>query len=440
MVDLTDKYVTMSRELSRLGHRYNPNFLFLKYELENPEYTFLLLQGATRSGKTYSAVQNIWSIHEEHKGVKTNIVRQYTNQLKTTVLEDFKDIGIAANLFDDKNLNRSVPITYSHNEGSINFVAGENELSLKGLKGNLLYINEGDQLGWASVRELLNRNTGKVIIDYNPVGGFAKTWIKTEIMPRAKVAMIRTTIFDNPYAPRATLDNLESMRETNPEYYKRMALGMEIADEGQIYSHFRRMEDADYPKDADIFVVDFGFAEPTAIIQGKVDDAIRRAWIREILYRKETDAIGILVALFFAGFDNNRHFCITDNGDRAAINQMRNGVDLTEDFLIQRASDMRFEVHKGSVTSKRLRDFVAGGVDVQPTKNKNIEGGILLVNQFDISVTDGSSNIWREVASYKRKEDRQTGRFDGEPPDTDNHTMDCIRYLIAKYKSCMPLH
>ena len=45
-VDLTEKYVNMSRELAKQGHNVNPNLLFLENEIEN--FDHLVMQGGTR--------------------------------------------------------------------------------------------------------------------------------------------------------------------------------------------------------------------------------------------------------------------------------------------------------------------------------------------------------------------------------------------------------
>jgi len=74
-----------------MDQQLNPNYIFLHKNWAN--YKFFLLQGSTRSGKTYSIIDFIIFICNKYKkaGIEFDICRDSLPILKATVLKDFID-------------------------------------------------------------------------------------------------------------------------------------------------------------------------------------------------------------------------------------------------------------------------------------------------------------------------------------------------------------
>src|SRR5688500_18280539 len=68
-----------------------PNPVTGMYELV-PKYNYIINQGGTRSGKTYSILQVIIIYILTHRGKIVDIVRKTHAELSDTVVQDFIDI------------------------------------------------------------------------------------------------------------------------------------------------------------------------------------------------------------------------------------------------------------------------------------------------------------------------------------------------------------
>jgi len=78
----------------------NPNYTYLKERV--PKQRITLLQGSTRSGKTYSAAYYIIWLCQNYSGLEIDIVRDTFTALKSTAWKDFVKIMMECNLYTDK--------------------------------------------------------------------------------------------------------------------------------------------------------------------------------------------------------------------------------------------------------------------------------------------------------------------------------------------------
>ena len=97
---------------------FNPNFAFIEHNIRAKR--IIALQGGTRSGKTYSALQ--WIIRNciAYKGLTYSIVRQTLPALKASAYRDFIEILNTSGLYREANHNMS-EYTYSLNGNLIEF-------------------------------------------------------------------------------------------------------------------------------------------------------------------------------------------------------------------------------------------------------------------------------------------------------------------------------
>jgi len=122
MVDLTDYYV--GKDLRLDGRTVNPNYAFLVNEIAN--YNYLVMQGGTRSGKTYSTIDYFWDLISGYRGIEITIARQSMPTIKGTVLKDFLEIGNKRDLYSSTNHNQTESI-YRQDKNLVAFIGADDE-------------------------------------------------------------------------------------------------------------------------------------------------------------------------------------------------------------------------------------------------------------------------------------------------------------------------
>lgn len=422
MVDLTDKYV--GKELRMAGHSglLNPNYAFLINEIGN--YDYFVLQGGTRSGKTWAVCDFIHDLTLGYKGMQINTVRQSRPVVSTTTLDTFKKAGNARDIYDGNLLNLT-SLFYTKNDNTVSFIGADDEEKARGRESDILYCNEAPELPWEVFNQLDTRCKGKTIMDYNP--SMPDSWVYNNILTQEKVALLKTTFADNPHITQKQLDKIEWARINDPDWYRVFGLGERGEVKGQIYSNWKRIADELFPRDANLFVVDFGFSQdPCCIAQFKIEG--QTLWARECVYDLGVDNIDIMIHLFFLGVNANTTV-IADSAEPKSISEIRNGRKYDPDFLYGRAAELGYEFRSTEHKNRLLKQVEEGYNVIGAIKgNDSIRSGIQKVQQYEVLLTDGSNGAWGEYSRYKWKEDRFTGKSTREAIDAFNHFCDCLRY------------
>jgi phage terminase large subunit len=425
MVDLTEKYV--GKDLRLNGQLVNPNYAFLVNEIEN--YDYLVMQGGTRSGKTYSTVEFLWDIIDGYSGITTSIARQSMPTIKGTVLKDFIDIGTKRDLYNLSSHNQTEAV-YRQNKNVLSFLGAEDEEKARGRGQDILYANEGPELLWDVFDQLDMRTTGKVIIDYNP--SYPDSWIYNNILTRDSCALLKTTYKDNPFVTKKQLAKLEWMKIHDPDKYRIYGLGERGEIKGQIYQNWRSIREDAFPKDANIWVIDFGYSQdPAAISRFKFEP--RTIYAREEVYQVGLDNIDLAIHLFFKGANANSTI-IADSSEPKSIGELRNGWGLEQDYIYEKTEALGYSFQDDYQMDK-LQDSLRNGLTiVGATKGSDsIRNGIQKVKQYEVLLTEDSSNAWSEQTKYKYKEDPHTGKSTKTPIDAHNHFCDTLRYAALSH-------
>ena len=146
----------------------NPNFDYLHEKLPNQRIT--LLQGGTRSGKTYATIYFLIDYCLMYSGMEIDICRDTFTALKATAWKDFKDVLISCNLYNDKNHNKT-DHSYLLNGNTINYYGADTPDKIHGRSRDILWINEAHQFPQETIDQLFPRTRYKIIADYNPALG-----------------------------------------------------------------------------------------------------------------------------------------------------------------------------------------------------------------------------------------------------------------------------
>jgi phage terminase large subunit len=356
-----------------------------------------ILQGGTRSGKSYSAIQYLITKALENPGVLISVVRKSFPSLRISAMRDFKTILKEWEIWDEENWYASENSYTFDNGSSIEFLSVQDSERRKGTKRNYLFIDEANELNYEDYFQLSIRTTDKIIIAYNP--SFPTNhWIFQQVLTHPDATRYITTYKDNPFLDDTLVTEIERLEKTSPSYWKVYGLGLEGVVEGLIFDN---VEVVDYiPEESELmgYGIDFGYTnDPTALVAlWKTPEGIL---FDEICYMK--------------GLLSNQ----IANFIRAAYNQFG-----------------KKEVIADSSDPRLIEEIFRNGINIKPAVKgpDSILAGIDTMKQHKIFITKKSDNIIDEFYSYTFKKDKNE-EFLNEPVDTNNHAIDACRY-IATFK------
>ena len=353
-----------------------------------------LHQGSARSGKSFALIQFL-IVKAISEVQLISVVRKTFPALRTSAIRDFNDIMKGLGLWDD-NRWMATEHTYTFdNDSVIEFFSTDSAEKLKGLRRNILWVDEANELNSEQFMQLAIRTTGQIILSYNP--SFSpKHWIIKELSLRDDVQTYITTYRDNPYLPEEQVRFIEKYRETNPRYWMTYGLGQFAVNEKQIYD-FEVIDEFDFDTAEFVcFGLDIGYvSDPTALIAlWKSGDKII---VNEHIYQK-----GLITAEIISILKENvdsRDIIIVDSSEPRLIDEIKKG---------------GFPLARGV---KKGKDSVNWGID--------------LVKKYRIVVPKANTNLIEELYSYEWVDDGNGG-VTNTPVDANNHLLDAMRYAVME--------
>ncbi len=338
--------------------------------------------GGTRSGKTYAILQYL--IVESIKNPQTvTIVRKTIPSLKRTVMKDFKDILQSIGVWNEDRMNITDRI-YGLQDSTIQFISTDDAEKLRGIKSDILFIDEASEIDEESYFQLSIRTTGKIILAYNPTVS-PYHWLRQ----MQDVERFITTYKDNPYLPADMIKAIEELEIKNPKYWKIYGKG-EFAPNDKAIFQFTTCDE--YDADFVGFGIDFGFSnDPTALVA--VYKSGDRIYLEELLYEK-----GLVTS---------------DIADRLRK------LDITK----------QEEIWADSAEPRLIEELYRMGFNIKPvTKGKDsIKFGINVMNNHKIFITNKSQNLINEMYAYQYATDKY-GYVTDNPEGGLDHLIDAARY------------
>jgi phage terminase large subunit len=353
-----------------------------------------LHQGSARSGKSFALLQYL-IVKAISETLLISVVRKTFPALRTSAIRDFKDIMKGMGLWDD-NRWMATEHTYTFdNDSVIEFFSTDSAEKLKGLRRNILWCDEANELNSEQFMQLAIRTTGQIILSFNP--SFSpKHWIIKELSVRDDVQTFITTYKDNPYLPIEQVRFIEKYRETNPRYWQTYGLGQFAVNEKQIYD-FEVVDEFDFDTAEFVcFALDVGYvSDPSALVGiWKSGDKII---VNEHIYQK-----GLITAEIISILKEN-----IDSRDILIV-------DSSEPRLIDEIKRAGFPLTRGV---KKGKDSIQWGID--------------LVKKYRIIVPKANTNLIEELYSYEWVDDGNGG-VTNTPVDANNHLLDAMRYGVME--------
>ena len=344
------------------------------------------LVGGSRSGKTYAALQ--WLIVQalQNKELVT-IVRKTIPSLKRTVMKDFKDLMQSMGIWNENDFNISDRTYTFYNESQIQFISTDNAEKLRGVKSNLLWIEEASEVDSESYLQLQIRTTGKIILSYNPTVS-PWHWLREMV----DCTRYFTSYKDNPYLERSVIRALEDLKNTNIKAYQVYTKGEYTTNDKAIFE----FELVEWLPDEAEFVawgLDFGYAnDPNALVS---------------VWKLNGNELYILEHCYEKGMVTNE---ITD--------------------MLKKAVSGNEEIWADSSEPRLIEEIRRAGFNIKPvTKGKDsINFGIGVLQNYKIKIPKSCQNLINEFYSYEWETDR-FGKILDRPVDFNNHLLDAARYV-----------
>jgi phage terminase large subunit len=350
-------------------------------------------QGGTRSGKTYSILQVIceWCFENKNAGWVLTIVRKTLPALKGSAYRDFLKILSDENWYSEEFHNKS-EMTYLLFGNLIEFISVDQPQKIRGRKRNVVFINESNELSYEDFFQLNVRTTHKIIIDYNPSDEFH--WIYDKLEPRKDADFFITTYRDNPFLEKELIEEIERLQEADENHWRVYGLGLKGISKETIYTHWKSCKEL--PLRGEIFMgCDFGYNVPSALVLCELWE--ERIYVKELLYETR----------------------------------------LTTNDLVERFKDIgvskTIEIYCDNAEPKTIEELKRAGFNAWEA-DKDVTEGIRKVKSYPLFITEDSSNILKEIKSYKWKSDVNgkpvKDKDKDEPVKFNDHSMDAMRYAI----------
>jgi phage terminase large subunit len=371
----------------------NPNFDYLHDKIN--EQRIILLQGGTRSGKTYATIYFLIDFCLLYTGMEIDLVRDTFTALKATAWKDFKDVLLSLDLYHDKFHNKT-DHTYELSGNIISYYGADTPDKIHGRSRDILWINEAHQFPQETIDQLFPRTRYRIIADYNPALGL-EHWLDPYI---EKHPPLVTTYKDNPFLTQSQIEDIES-RKSNQYWWTIYGSGERANRQGAIFTNWT-MGDFDNSLPY-VYGQDYGFSvDPTTLVKVAVDNNQKVIYLHEEYYG--VDKLG------------------TD--DLFKLNSQ----------LIQKPTDIIVGDSHGQ-QNRLVEDLRRKGLNIKPCTDycRGASEMIPSATNYKIMITPTSHNLRKELSNYIWNDKKA-----GIPVDAFNHALDGFLYgfaFLTKHKT-----
>jgi PBSX family phage terminase large subunit len=379
-----------------MGKKYNPNLVHLR-KCHREGLSGAILEGSSRSGKSWSAIDFIVFLCVKYDNITINIIRETYNSFKTTLYDDFNrrfpDFGLQSPASGVKDL-----ATFWLFGNRVNFLGADNPAKFEGAGCDYAWFNEMLDIPQTIFDQQEQRCRRFWFGDYNPKS--SDHWVYNKVCGRDDVRLLHTTFADNPHISekerRKILSyepNARNIEQGTADDYRWAVygLGKRSSPEGLIFPYVTYIDT--FPDDIDqvTYGMDFGYtASPTAIC--KVGRNGNNLYLEKKVYYP-TDDVDLLKEMILGFLPENKHIW-ADSADPAMI------------------SDLRL---------RGLRVFGVKKYD------GSVNHGISVLKRFKIHIVR-DRDFQREQENYRYR--TINGIKLNQPIDDFNHLWDAARYAV----------
>ena len=388
------------------------------------------LQGGQGAGKTYSVLTLIINHAIKHPNKEIYIASAELSKMRDTVIKDAINILRSFNKYKEvqcTGITFGQPRIDFPNGSFIRFLGLDKEDVGKGLRSDIMFVNEANKVNFETYRELTSR-AKRIIIDFNPNEAF---WFHKEVATRDDCDFLILTFLDNEYLSKEevneilnyknkgylnpNLENYDVSTNVKSEYWANKwriyGLGQIGGVEGRIF-FWKPINYAEYLNinAPTIYTVDWGKQDPFAIGEMKYYDG--QLLNHELNYKSENEWYTRLTSTELAQIKGR-------DGD-GFVTWMFERLNIPKNAIIVCDSNRPEKI----ISLRRSGWEYAVAVDGSA---KKILDGIDLLHNLDVYYTDTSQNIEFEQKVYCWDTDKNDNPLE-KPKDVNNHHIDRIRY------------
>jgi len=372
----------------------------------------IILEGSTRSTKTYSIIQFIITFCLQNKIVARSF-RSDQTVCRKTLVPDF--LAILSESFPELSLSgwNKTEACYTFPNGSQYSFEGCDPAKLHGMKQDIAHLNEVMEISYKSWNQIKVRTSGLKAIDYNP--SLTQHWLFATVMKRdkSKFAYLHSTYKDNPFLALDQVAEIESWEPTKINEDEGTAdawlwdvygLGKRGRRKGAIYTRWEITDQ--WPERMACnrwgYGLDFGFSiDPTALIECCL--------FQDELYVRER---------------------VYETGLVATISESNPNFPSIEKRMVDLRVDKTAKIYADRSKPDSIAELAGVGYNVLPYHQSvnAINPGIQRLQRFRIKVHIGSQNLQNEFENYTWVIDPKTDEVTDVPIDKFNHGLDSVRY------------
>ena len=379
------------------------------------------IQGGQGAGKTIAILILLTNYASSNPNKEIYVASAELSKMRDTVLKDFVKILRSFGIYELVNLTgvtNGQPLAIFPNKSFIRFIGLDKEDIGKGLRSDVVFLNEANKTNFETYRELTSRAKRK-ILDYNPNRSF---WAHKEVIPDKDCEYLCLTYLDNEFLSSEERKEIESYKEkgyhdttlevydtdqnTKSAYWRNKwriyGLGMTGIVDNRIFEGWKQISDKDFedlPYQT-YFGLDFGMSAPTALIEMKTDKE-GAYFLKERLYKPLKEMNGTL-SDEFEKLGISKHLeIICDSGNELNLSEGRKLKNSGYNIIFA-------EKGQGSVVS-----------------------AIETMQKSDIYYTSSSRNLEENYENYQWK--THNGEVLDIPEETREDAIDAAKYVIKWY-------
>jgi len=386
--------------------KFNPNLVHLWKTYNNPEKAGAVLEGSSRSGKTWSGIDFLIGYCDKNrgKGKIINIFRETYNSFKKSLYDDFNA------RFEMWGLPRPC-ITQDVSSfklfgNKINFIGADKTSKIMGAGCDVLWLNEAIHIPNSFFDQSEMRCREFWFMDYNPED--SEHWIYDKVIIRPDVAFLRTTFLNNPFCPPLQRRKILSYNPNNPENVKNgtadaymwdvFGLGVKAEKKGRIYPNVHTFEQLPDGATHLGYSGDWGYNHPTVVVSLWIWG--NELYVYQVCHSSELSYEDVYNKMNEYGIDAQNDDCVFDSEDPRGINYLR---------------------------QKGLRVFRAY------KKQGWVMHTIKLMKELKIHVHRSSARVLKDFEAYCWKWDEKTDKPLDVPAEEGKDSCDAVGYGVVRF-------
>ena len=292
---------------------------------------YLVEKGGAGSGKSHGIAQKLLyrCLTEQDANHRFLVIRKTQPSLRKSCFNLIKDKikawGVEP-LFTVRDYDMQIKC---NNGNSFLFVGLDDPEKLKSIERiTSVWIEEATELKKTDFLQIDLRLRGEfkyykqIILSFNPVD--EQSWINEMFFKKEKDGAFihETTVDDNIFADPDYVKILDSLADEDENYYNIYRKGLWGVLKGVIYTKFKTIQSSEWPKHFDeiIYGLDFGFNNPSALVQVGVRDG--EYYLKELLYETKLTNSDLILKLNEL-IENKNDYLYADTAEPARIDEIR---------------------------------------------------------------------------------------------------------------------